>query len=481
LVQLYVILTFVQLDIGFTAWNQYQNELGLTVGQLNGATALNYTGLAVGSFLFIPLMHKYGRRPLYVFSTALQLAACAWLARAHTQTDMWMCNLLSGLGGAVCETIVQVTICDLYFVHQHAAMNALYLLFTSIGAFLGPVAAGYVVDSQGWRWMWWWCVILFAVNLLLVVFFFEESKYVGAIQTQQVREPAIEQETTKGATEHVDNRIQQLNSATDHNVITQSKSRSYIDTSIPIQSYGKRMALFTATNDSILRHMRDPVPLLFTFPAIAFTAVTVGSILAVFAILTSVQAIYLFAPPYNFSAKEVGLMNIAPFLGTIPGVFVGGYLNDKSIVLLSKRNFGVYEPEMRLWLALPCAILGPAGVLMLGVGLANVRRPHSGTQSKCSTVDANQPYSQGIAWPLLAVGFGIFGFTLTVVGSIALSYAMDCYHDVRNLLSCLFLVKVGMFNEEADNDLDCWECHDWHYLYSQYLVCRGALLAQPVD
>jgi hypothetical protein len=65
-------------------------------------------------------------------------------------------------------------------------------------------------------------------------------------------------------------------------------------------------------------------------------------------------------------------MNIAPFIGTLPGVIIGGYLNDKSIVCLSRRNGGVYEPEMRLWLTLPCAIIGPAGILMLGVGLAYV-------------------------------------------------------------------------------------------------------------
>ncbi|EFY97710.1 Major facilitator superfamily transporter [Metarhizium robertsii ARSEF 23] len=432
LVQIYVLFTFVQLDIGFTAWNQYQEELGLSVGTLNGATALNYAGLAVGSFLFIPLMHKYGRRPLYIVSTMLQLASCVWFARANTQADMWLANLVSGLGGAVCETVVQVTICDIFFIHQHAVMNAVYLLFTSVGAFLGPVAAGYIVDSQGWRWMWWWCVIFFGVNLLLVVFFFEESKYVGAIQGQPVADTASIRDVVKTDTDsrHVEEKAYKSDFRISEDDVQRTESRSYIDGSIPMKSYRERMRLVTRTDESILRHMHEPFPVLFTFPAVAFTAITYGSMLAVFAILVSVQAIYLFSPPYNFSAAGVGLMNIAPFVGTIPGVFIGGTLNDKSIVWLSRRNGGVYEPEMRLWLALPCAIAGPAGVLLLGVGLAN-----------------------GVAWPLLAVGFGLFGFTLTVAGSIALSYAMDCYHDIvgssmigiiftRNVLSVVVLFAL---------------------------------------
>jgi MFS family permease len=249
-------------------------------------------------------------------------------------------------------------------------MNALYLLSTSIGAFLGPVAAGYIVDSQGWRWMWWWCVILFGVNLMLVIFLFEESKYIISIQGQQPAPNCIMPETTKHLAQHEENLYVPESSYAD--TVKRTESRSYIDDSIPSRSYWQRMALITATDDSILRHMRDPIPILFTFPAVYFTALTYGSMLAGFAILTSVQAIYLFGPPYNFTAAGVGLMNIAPFIGTLPGVIIGGYLNDKSIVWLSRKNGGVYEPEMRLWLTLPCAIIGPAGILMLGVGLAYV-------------------------------------------------------------------------------------------------------------
>lgn len=222
--------------------------------------------------------------------------------------------------------------------------------------------------------MWWWCVIFFGVNLLLVVFFFEESKYVGAIQGQPVADTASIRDVVKTDTDsrHVEEKAYKSDFRISEDDIQRTESRSYIDGSIPMKSYRERMRLVTRTDESILRHMHEPFPVLFTFPAVAFTAITYGSMLAVFAILVSVQAIYLFSPPYNFSAAGVGLMNIAPFVGTIPGVFIGGTLNDKSIVWLSRRNGGVYEPEMRLWLALPCAIAGPAGVLLLGVGLANV-------------------------------------------------------------------------------------------------------------
>jgi hypothetical protein len=42
---------------------------------------------------------------------------------------------------------------------------------------------------------------------------------------------------------------------------------------------------------------------------------------------------------------------------------------------------------------------------------------------------------QGSAWPVLAVGFGLFGFSLVIVGDIALAYVTDCYQEVSQALS----------------------------------------------
>lgn len=368
LVSLYVLFTFVQLDIAFTAWGAYQTELGFSVNLLNGAAATNYAGLAVGCIFFVPLVHKYGRRPMYIFSTVLQLLSCVWFAKTQTKGDLIGSNIISGLGGAISETIVQVTIADLFFVHHHAATNGWYLLATFTGAYLGPVASGYIVESQGWRWIWWWCVILFGINLVLIIFFFEESKYitvVGGHDTARVLDVADEEISATA--------LSQIEQDKSFEPTEEARPSSSVDTTIPLKTQRERLALITKTDGSILFDLYNPFVLLFTFPAIAYTAVTYGSLLAWFAVLTSVQATYLFSPPYNFTAAGVGLMNLAPFIGTVLALFFGGYLNDKSIVWLSRRNGGVYEPEMRLWMALPASIVAPAGILMVGLGINDVR------------------------------------------------------------------------------------------------------------
>ncbi|KAI8650814.1 MFS domain-containing protein [Fusarium keratoplasticum] len=419
LVSLYVLLTFVQLDIGFTAWEQMQGELRFSVDQLNGSAAVNYAGLAVGCILFIPFAYKYGRRPVYLFSALLQFVGCIWFATTKNIGDSYGSNLISGLGGAISETIAQMTIADLFFVHDHASMNGWYLFSTFTGAYLGPVASGYIVESQGWRWMWWWCVILFGINLVLILLFFEETKFTRVLTgSHEVASDQGERNESTETSRDKQAQLQQVSSA----VQLESPPRK--------KSYRERLAWVTKTDGSMLHDFYQPVVVLFTFPAVAYTAATFGTLLAWFAILVSTQSTYLFLPPYNFTAVGVGLMNLAPFVGALPGVFFGGYLNDKSIVWLAKRNNGIYEPEMRLWIALPMAIITPAGILTFGLGL-----------------------NSGASWPVLAVGLGMFAFGLTVASDVALSYSMDCYHDivgtalvgvvfVRNVLAVVVLFAL---------------------------------------
>lgn len=366
-------MTFVQLDVGFTSWDQYQDELGFSVDFLNASAAINYAGLAVGCIFLVPFVHKYGRRPMYIFSTLLQLASCVWLAATRTRGDMIGSNLLSGISGAISETIVQVTIADLFFVHHHGAMNGWYLFATFTGAYLGPVASGYIVNSQGWRWVWWWCVILFAVNLVLIILFFDESKYISIIQGQSgPRSITVVDSQESGKVRNADDELDKVETGRETVDSTTKGAGAVsvrIDPTIPLKTRRQRLALVTKTDGSMAKDFYHPLVLLFRFPAITFIALTYGSLLAWFAVTTSVQATYLFGPPYNFSAAGVGLMNVAPFIGTIFGIGVGGYLNDKSIIWLARRNGGIYEPEMRLWMSIPMAFVTPAGILMFGLGL----------------------------------------------------------------------------------------------------------------
>lgn len=214
-------------------------------------------------------------------------------------------------------------------------MNSWYLLLTSVGAFLGPVASGYVVDAQGWRWMWWWCVIFVGIQFIATIFLYEESKFVPR------RDVLVAQPTTNHKTSSTKEPAIDLNAVESGQEHSGNVTERHVDPSIRPKSYRQRMALYTPTSAPILQHVYQPLVVLTTFPAVAYSALTFGTILACFAILITVNAIYLLEPPYNFSASGVGLFNLPPFIGCFIGFFVGGWLNDKSIMWLARRNQGM--------------------------------------------------------------------------------------------------------------------------------------------
>ena len=107
----------------------------------------------------------------------------------------------------------------------------------------------------------------------------------------------------------------------------------------------------------------------FTFPAVTYAAIIYGSLLAWYAVVTSAASFFLIEDPYNFSPANRGLFSIAGGVGTILGIVTGAPLSDWSIVWLAKRNKGIYEPEMRLWIGIPGALFVSGGLLMFGVSL----------------------------------------------------------------------------------------------------------------
>ncbi|OQV08172.1 hypothetical protein CLAIMM_12485 [Cladophialophora immunda] len=363
-------MTFVLLDIGGVAWGAYMDELGISTSTLTSGAAVNYAGLAMGCVLFIPFVYKYGRRPIYIVSLLVQFATSIWNAKLNTGAELVANNLVMGLGGAISETIVLLTIVDLYFVHHHATMNAIFVLLQFGGTYLGPVAAGYIVDSQGWRWIWWWTAILIGACLVVVLFCFEESQYVPTLQGHAVRHlPTTTAEEIAGNDKDLKQATEASNAAEPFNApgnidilrVPSNERCLPVAQNRPRKSYRQRMALYTKSPSSYSMrvHFFQPVWIVCHIPAVAFAATMYGAVLAWFSVLWTIEATYMYLPPYNFDASSVGLLNLAPFIGCLLAACLSGPLSDWSILFLSKRNQGVFEPEM-------------PGLLMFGIGLAHV-------------------------------------------------------------------------------------------------------------
>ncbi|GMF61019.1 unnamed protein product [[Candida] boidinii] len=121
---------------------------------------------------------KFGRRGVYLFATVIQTLGNVVGGVSNNVNFLYGANIMTCFAGAPCDSLVQISTTDIFFQHERASKISLLTFALYSGSFLGPVAAGYIVESsQGWRWCYWYLVIFFGALLVLQFFFMYDSTF----------------------------------------------------------------------------------------------------------------------------------------------------------------------------------------------------------------------------------------------------------------------------------------------------------------
>lgn len=398
-------MVFAFINATSPTWGPLGDELGFSSETLTNTYAIGCATLALGAPMLIPFALKFGSRAVYVVSSASQLGISIWAARTMTAGDWWGVNSLQCWLGALAEVLIQLTIADVYFVHQRGLMNAIYIWAANVGSNLAIVAAGYITVNQGWRWVWWWCAIFFGLQLIMFFFGFEETKFTH-VETLAERQGSIasvrgEKKTPKSPTLDVD---LEPDPSSDER---RNMSVVHINLNIPRKTYRQKLSLTTTSPGSwyhFLRHSWQPFLILASIPGVLFCSLVYAILLAWSTVMTTVLSTAMLEEPYNFNSSQIGLMSLAPFIGSTLGSIVCGPLSDYVAVRLSKRNKGIYEPEFRFYTFIPFVPFQLAGAWWFGYALNN-----------------------GWDWSQVAVAYGICNFGSAPLQSLALTYMLDAY------------------------------------------------------
>lgn len=302
----YAMMVTAFINATSPTWGPLAEELNFSDATLTNTYAIGCATLAVGPPMLIPFALKLGLRPVYVISSICQFAVSIWAARTMTAADWWGVNSVQCWLGALSNVLIQMTIADIYFVHQRGLKNAIYVWAEQVGGSLAIVAAGFITTNQGWRWVWWWCTIFFGVQFIAFFFAFEESKFVhvetlegrqGSVSTvpdisghihgdyadvKGSKSPKIDQDSENGVRE-----MRQLNTI-------------QINHDIPRKTYLQKLSLVTVspgTWPEFFRHTWQPFVILVRIPGVFFCSCVYAIVLAYSTVQTTSLSTIMLDPP----------------------------------------------------------------------------------------------------------------------------------------------------------------------------------------
>jgi MFS family permease len=189
---------------------------------------------------------------------------------------------------------------------------SMYSLGVMFGPVLGPVCGGFIAQRAGWRWDFW--VLLIAGSIItggIIVFNCETNPVVLLDwKTRRLRKELGRPEL--------------------QNILTYTEDASLV-----------------SRRNILKRGIIRPLKLLFTSPIVFLLSLYISFVFGLlFLLFTTITQ--LFTQVYGWSPEICGLAYIGVGIGFFIGISFVAKTSDTTVISLTKKNKGVYEPEMRL-------------------------------------------------------------------------------------------------------------------------------------
>ncbi|KAK5194633.1 hypothetical protein LTR99_003136 [Exophiala xenobiotica] len=365
----------------------FSEEFNITPTTASGLISWPNLAYGFGSWVLVPMYLKFGRRPVMLGSMLIFIAGLAGASRATTYHGLMAARVFHAFGSGVCEALPVQLVNDIFFLHERGKRIGYYTSAT------GPLYAGYMLaGGYSWR-LYFYVVVAFASALLILAFFFVEETLYKRVPPPDV--PIIGEDVHKEA-------------GTVHQRAIPERL-SFIQTLKPWSRYDPDAEFFM----TMLRPFSY-----FLVPVVFWVITTYGLYIGIGALAFNYTfPIKIVAPPYNWKQTNSGLIACATFIAfalAAPLTFT----SDRFAAYLTRRNNGIREAEMRLWVLLVPLLIGPAGLVVYGC-----------------TAEWN------LHWVGYFFGVGLSGWCSYFFFTFTLAYAVDSYY--ANTSEMLIAMNFG--------------------------------------
>jgi len=317
-------------------------------------------------------------------------------------------RILQGLSSSAYESIVVSVIGDMYFVHQRGLRISLFSLVIGTIGSSTAIVSGWIITNMGWHWLFILLSIFAGIQLILMFFLCPETTYV---RSELSHLQLLENFTRSSPPPKLE--LGEIEAGQS----SMSRQRISVTLSLRKKSYWKMLSPWSGkfTDDSIIRNVLSPFVALFV-PGPLYVLISSAFLIAAYVATSFILSAVFSAPPYLFSAAQVGYLAVGPMIGGLLGTVFTGLIDGLIVKWITNKNGGIYEPEFRLFIMIPGMIFSCIGLFMYGYVL------------EIKAAAELTSFVQGVM---------VFGI---IVGTISTtSYLLDAY---RELSSEIFIMSM---------------------------------------
>lgn len=363
---------------------------------------------------------KFGRRPVFIFTTIICMCAGIWLGKFHGTAQWMLAMVLNGVGTSAYQAVIQLSIFDMFFTHERGKMLSFYLFGQQLGSILGLITGGSIADNLGWRWSQYIVAIIDAGVLTLLILTFEETLFprfifqqiVGVLPTTE-RQKSLSESTSKDP-----------DSKLPYGIVSTEAESLPAQRDYPRRTMVQRLKLFVyfpEDRTTYMQYFLRPFTL-FLFPNVVIAGCIFACGCTAGIVSFNTISEILTEAPYNWSTTSAGLIFLAALVGNIVG-WATGVFSDHIVIYLARRNGGIKEPEMRLWTLCISFVYAAVGYQLYGWGA-----------------------QFGEHWLTIAFGVGLMIAHQVSACSVATAYAMECFPGIGGELVVVLAICSSCIN-----------------------------------
>jgi EmrB/QacA subfamily drug resistance transporter len=151
------------------------------VGKLGGITLYSwvFSAYLLTSTTTVPIYGKladlFGRKPIFLFGTALFLIGSAASGAAQSMEQLIIFRAIQGLGAGAVLPIVLTIIGDIFALKERAKVQGLFSGVWGLSSIIGPALGGLIVDHFSWRWVFYINLPFGLLSAFLIIISLRES------------------------------------------------------------------------------------------------------------------------------------------------------------------------------------------------------------------------------------------------------------------------------------------------------------------